>query len=172
MNKVLPRTKAVPNYDDYPLKFYKAKSKLYRISLPPKRNNMFIRMIAAIDSWYCNSLLLLSRLTRVTKKMQKTSLWIWNWISHRDYRKASSQWLVTRAAWATGLLNSAKQFHVLIESTMENWIRLRVLSYCLKITSPRISWPPATKFWLICLVNKGFILMWVYHLWQNEWLFW
>ena len=71
MNKVLPRTKAVPNYDDYPLKFYKAKSKLYRISLAPKRDNMFIRIIAAIDSWYCNSLLLLSRLTRVTKKISK-----------------------------------------------------------------------------------------------------
>ena len=60
---------------------------------------MFIRIIAAIDSWfcfqiwfswwfchvllkwYCNSLLLLSRLTNVTKKLQKTSLWIWNWIS-------------------------------------------------------------------------------------------
>ena len=67
INKVLPITKAVPNYDDYPIKLFKAKSKLYRISLPPKRNNMFIRIIAAIDSWYCNSLLLLSRLTRVTK---------------------------------------------------------------------------------------------------------
>ena len=67
INKVLPITKPVPNYDDYPIKFFKAKSKLYRISLPPKRNNMFIRIIAAIDSWYCNSLLLLSRLTRVTK---------------------------------------------------------------------------------------------------------
>ena len=22
------------------------------------------------------------------------------------------------------------------------------------------------------LVHKSFILMWVYHLWQNEWLFW
>ena len=43
-------TKAVANYDDYPLKFYKAKSKLYRISLAPKRNNMFIRIITAIDS--------------------------------------------------------------------------------------------------------------------------
>ena len=71
MNKVLPRTKAVPNYDDYPLKFYKAKSKLYRISLAPKRDNMFIRIIAAIDSWYCNSLLLLSRWIRVTKKTAK-----------------------------------------------------------------------------------------------------
>ena len=42
--------KAVANYDDYPLKFYKAKSKLYRVSLTPKRNNMFIRIITAIDS--------------------------------------------------------------------------------------------------------------------------
>ena len=67
INKVLPITKAVPNYDDYPLNFYKAKSKLYRISLAPKRNNTFIRIIAAIDSWYCNSLLLQGRLTRLTK---------------------------------------------------------------------------------------------------------
>ena len=67
INKVLPITKAVANYDDYPLKFHKAKSKLYRISLVPKRNNMFIRIIAAIDSWYCNPLLLLSRLTGKTK---------------------------------------------------------------------------------------------------------
>ena len=82
INKVLPITKAVANYDDYPVTFCKAKSKLYWISLAPKRNNMFIRIIAEIDSWfcfqiwfchvllkwYCNSLLLLSRLTRVTKK--------------------------------------------------------------------------------------------------------
>ena len=87
INKVLPITKAVANYDDYPVTFYKTKSKLYRISLAPKRNNMFIRIIAAIDSWfcfqiwfchvllkwYCNSLLLLSRLTRVTKKNCKKS---------------------------------------------------------------------------------------------------
>ena len=148
---------------------------------------MFIRIIAAIVSWfclqiwfchvllkwYCNSLLLLSRLTRETKKqLQQPSLWIWNWISHRDCRKVSWQWLVTRVAWATELLNSGKQFRVLNESTMENWIRLRVLSCCLKITSPRISWLPATEFWLIWSVNKSFILMWVYRLWQNEWLFW
>ena len=50
INKVLPITKAVANDDDYPLKFYKAKSKLYRISLVPKRNSMFIRIIAVIDS--------------------------------------------------------------------------------------------------------------------------
>ena len=186
INKVLTITKAVANYDDYPLKFYKAKSKLYRISLAPKGNNMFIRIIAAIDSWfcfqiwfchvllkwYCNSLLLLSRLTRVTKKLRKPSLLIWNWISHRNYRKVSWQCLVSRVAWATGLLNSGKQFHVLNESTMENWIRLCVPSCSLKITSPRISWLPATEFWLICWVNKSFILMWVYRLWQKEWLFW
>ena len=84
INKVLPMTKAVANYDDYPVTFYKTKSKLYRISLAPKRNNMFIRIIAAIDSWfcfeiwfchvflkwYCNSLLLLSLLTRVTEKSE------------------------------------------------------------------------------------------------------
>ena len=76
INKVLPITKAVANYDDYPVKFYKAKSKLYRISLAAKRNNMSTRIIAAFDcwfchvllKWYCTSLLLLSRLTRVTKK--------------------------------------------------------------------------------------------------------
>ena len=81
INKVLPITKAVANDDDYPLKFYKAKSKLYRISLAPKRNSMLIRIIPAIDSWiciqnvllkwYCNSLLLLCRLTNVTKKTAK-----------------------------------------------------------------------------------------------------
>ena len=52
INKVLPITKAVANYDDYPFinKFYKAKSKLNRVSLAPKTNSMFIRIIAAIDS--------------------------------------------------------------------------------------------------------------------------
>ena len=78
---------------------------------------------------------------------------------------------VTRVAWASGLLNSGKQFHVLIESTMENWIRLRVLSCRTKMTSARDSWLPATEFWLICF-NVSFLLMWVYRLWQNEWLFW
>ena len=97
---------------------------------------------------------------------------MWRWISHWDCRNVSWQWLVTRrVAWASGLLNSGKQFHVLIESAMENWIRLRVLSCCIKMTSPRVSWLPATEFWLICF-NKSFMLMWVYHLWQNEWLFW
>ena len=86
INKVLPITKAVANYDDYPLKFYKPKSKLHRISLAPKRNSMFIRIIATIDSWfcfqiwfchvllkwYCNSLLPLSPLTKVTKRPAKT----------------------------------------------------------------------------------------------------
>ena len=74
INKVLPITKAVANCDDYLLKFYKAKKKIHRVSLAPKRNDMFIRIIAAIhfwfcfQLWYCNSLLLLSRLTKVTKK--------------------------------------------------------------------------------------------------------
>ena len=87
INKVLPITKAVANYDDYPLKLYKAKSKLHRVSLAPKRNNTLIRIkkIAAIHfwfcfqlwfwhvllKWYCNSLLLLSRLIKVTKKTAK-----------------------------------------------------------------------------------------------------
>ena len=48
IKKVLPVTKAVENYDDYPLKFYKAKSKLYRVSLAPKRNNMLITVILMI----------------------------------------------------------------------------------------------------------------------------
>ena len=160
INKVLPITKAVANYDDYPLTFYQAKSRIYRISLAPKRNSMLIRIIPAIDSWfcsqiwfyhvllkwYCNSLLLLSRLTNETKKLQNTSLWIWNWISHRDCRKVSWRCLATMVAWATGLLNTKTQFHVLIESTMENSIRLRVLSRCLKSTSPPISWLRATEF--------------------------
>ena len=187
INKVLPVTKVVASYDNYPLKFYKPKSKLYRISLPPKRNSMSITIIAVIDSWfclqiwfchvllewYCNSLLLLSRLTRVTKQNCKKRR------SESETESATeivekwdgNCWLL---GWPdrTGLLNSGKQFHVLNESTMENWIRLRVLSCCLKITSPRISWLPATEFWLICSVTKSFILMWVYHLWQNEWLFW
>ena len=159
------------------LRSIKLKVNFTEFHLHRKEKNVFIRIIAAIDSWlcfqmfchvllkwYCNSLLLLSRLTRVTKKTAKMSLWIWNWISYRDCRNVSSQWLVTRVAWATGLLMSGKQFHVLIKSTTKNWIRLRVLSCCLKITSPRISWLPASKFWLICSVNKSFILMWVYHL--------
>ena len=134
-----------------PLSSIKLKVNFTEFHFHQKKSNMFIRIIAAIDSWfffqiwfchvllkwYCNSLLLLSRLTRVKKKLHKTSLWIRNWISHRDCRKVSWQWLVTRVAWATGLLNSGKQFHVLIESTMENSIRLRVLSCYLKITSLR-----------------------------------
>ena len=172
INKVLPITKAVPHYDDYPLKFYKAQSKLYRISLAPKRNNIFIRIIAAIDSWYCNSLLLLSRLTRVTKKISKNVALNLKLNQLPRLSKSEFAWLVTRVAWATGLLNSGKQFHALIESTTKISIRLRVLSCSLKITSPRVSWLPATEFWLICSVNKSFILMWVYRLWQNEWLFW
>ena len=85
MNKVLPMTKAVSNYNDYPVSFDETKSKLYRISVAPKRNNMFTKIIAAIDSWfcfqiwfchvllkwYCNSLLLLSRLTGYPKKSSK-----------------------------------------------------------------------------------------------------
>ena len=78
--------------------------------------------------------------------LKKTSLQIWRWISYRDCRNVSWQWLVTRrVAWASGVLNS--------------------------VTSPRVSWLPATEFWLICF-NKSFILMWFYHMWQNEWLFW
>ena len=50
MNKVLPMTKAVSNDNDYPVSFDETKSKLYRISVAPKRNNMFTKIIAAIDS--------------------------------------------------------------------------------------------------------------------------
>ena len=158
INKVLPITKPVPNYDDYLVMFCKAKSKLYRLSLGPKSNNMFIRITAAIDSWFCfqiwfcqvlvkwhcNSLLVLSRLTRVTKKLQKTVAVNLKLNQPPRLSKVSWPWLVNRVAWATGLVNCWKQFHFLIESTMENWIRKRVLSCCLKITSPRISWLPAT----------------------------
>ena len=51
-----------------PLISIKLKVNFTEFHLHKKRNNMFIRIIAAIDSRYCNSLLLLSRLTRVTKK--------------------------------------------------------------------------------------------------------
>ena len=61
-------------------------------------------------------------------------------ISYRDCRNVSWQWLVTRVAWALSWqLNSGKQFRVLIESAMEIWIRLRVLSCYVKMTSPRVS---------------------------------
>ena len=33
-------TKAVANYEDYPVTFYKTKSKLYRISLAPKKKTI------------------------------------------------------------------------------------------------------------------------------------
>ena len=113
----------------YPLKFYKAKSKLYRISLAPKRNNMFIRIIAAIDSWYCNSLMLLSRLTRVTKKLFKKRRSQSETESATEIveRWVHNGWLLYRVAWTTGLLNSGKQFHALIESTTKISIRLHVL---------------------------------------------
>ena len=83
---------------------------------------------------------------------------MWNWISYRDCRKVSWQWLVTRVAWATGLPNSGKQFHVLNESTMENWIRLHVLSCCLKITSPRISWLPSCGTYVIVVFNSNIVI--------------
>ena len=50
LSRSFTNNKSVANYDYYPLKFYKAKSELYRVSLAPKRNNMFIMIIAAIDS--------------------------------------------------------------------------------------------------------------------------
>ena len=69
-----------------PLSFIKLKVNFTESHLHQKKYSMFIRIIAAIDSWfcfqlwfrhvllkwYCNSLLLLSRLTRVTKKTAKT----------------------------------------------------------------------------------------------------
>ena len=36
INKVLPITKAVANYDDYPVKFYKGKTKLTEFHLHQK----------------------------------------------------------------------------------------------------------------------------------------
>ena len=143
-------------------------SRKLKVNLP-NLPNMFIRIIAATVSWfcfqiwfchvllkwYCNSLLLLSRLTRETKKkLQKPSLWIWNWISHRDCRKVSWQWLVTRVAWATELLNSGKQFRVLNERTMENWIRLHVLSCCLlHYMVPDKSWNLMMTHWKVKILT-------------------
>ena len=68
-----------------PLSSIKLKVNFTEFRLYQKRNSMFIRIIAVIDSWfcfqiwfchillkwYCNSLLLLSRLTNLTKKLQK-----------------------------------------------------------------------------------------------------
>ena len=83
---------------------------------------------------------------KIMNNWKKTSLWMWRWISYRDCRNVSWQWLVTRVAWAVNeVLNSGKQFHVLIESEMEIWIRLRVLSCYMKMTSPRVSWLSATE---------------------------
>ena len=79
---------------------------------------------------------------------------MWRWISYRDCRNVSWQWLVTRVAWAvSGALNSGKQFHVLIESAMEIWIRLRVLSCYMKMTSPSVSWLPAIELfnWFVSI---------------------
>ena len=104
---------------------------------------------------------------------KRTLLWIWRWISHRDCRNVSWQWLVTKVAWASGPPNSGKQSQVLIEWAIEKWIILHVLSCYMKMTSPSLSWLPATEFWLnFFFGNKSLILMWVYHLCQNEWLFW
>ena len=120
INKVLPMTKAVANYEDYPVTFYKTKSKLYRISLAPKRNNMFIRIIAAIDSWfcfqlwfchvllkwYCESLPLLSRLTRVTKK---------NCNSRRSESETESATEIVEKWVGNGFLNMGKLFLIGLE---------------------------------------------------------
>ena len=137
INKVLPITKPVPNYDDYPIKFFKAKSKLYRISLPPKRNNMFIRIIAAIDSWYCNPLLLLSRLTGVTKNNCK------NRRSESETESATDiveKWV--RNSWLLGW--PERLGYWILESSFTPWLKAQqktesdYVSCCLKITS-RIS---------------------------------
>ena len=147
---------------------------------------MFIRIIPAIDSWiciqiwfyhvllkwYCNSLLLLSRLTNVTKKLQKrrsesetesateiVEKWVGNgWIL--GWPERLGYWILD---------SSFMSWLIVQQKTESDYVCCPVF---LKITSPRISWLPATEFWLICSVNKSFILMWVYHLSQNEWLFW
>ena len=68
INKVLSITKAVVNYDHYLLQSLKASSKLNRVSLGPKRNNMFISVILMM-AHCCNWLLILFSnmvLSRVT----------------------------------------------------------------------------------------------------------
>ena len=68
INKVLSITKAVVNYDHYLLQSLKASSKLNRVSLGPKRNNMFISFILMM-AHCCNWLLILFSnmvLSRVT----------------------------------------------------------------------------------------------------------
>ena len=83
---------------------------------------------------------------KIMNNWKKTSLWIRRWISYRDCRNESWLWLVTRVAWAVSeALNSEKQFQVLIESAMEKWIRLRVLSCYMKMTLPIVSWLPFTE---------------------------
>ena len=103
-----------------PLSSIRLKVNFTEFRLNQKRNNMFIRIIAAIGSWfcfqmwfchvllkwYCNSLLLLSRLARVTKKTAKNVA-----LNLKMNQPLSWQWLVTRVAWAvSGPLNSGKQF--------------------------------------------------------------
>ena len=149
---------------------------------------MFIRIIAAIDfwfcfqmwfchvllKWYCNSLLLLSRLTRVTKKNCKKRR------SKSETESATEivgKWVGN--GWLLGW--PERLGYWVLENSFMSWMKAQWKTesdyvYCLvvlKIILPRISWLPATEFWLICSVNKSFILIWVSHLWQNEWLrFW
>ena len=86
---------------------------------------------------------------KIMNNWKKTSLWIRRWISYRDCRNESWLWLVTRVAWAVSeALNSEKQFQVLIESAMEKWIRLRVLSCYMKMTLPIVSWLPFTELFI------------------------
>ena len=86
---------------------------------------------------------------KIMNNWKKTSLWIRRWISYRDCRNESWLWLVTRVAWAVSeALNSEKQFQVLIESAMEKWIRLRVLSCYMKMTLPIVSWLPFTELFV------------------------
>ena len=86
---------------------------------------------------------------KIMNNWKKTSLWIRRWIIYRDCRNESWLWLVTRVAWAVSeALNSEKQFQVLIESAMEKWIRLRVLSCYMKMTLPIVSWLPFTELFI------------------------
>ena len=148
---------------------------------------MFIRVIlmiaqfAAIDTWFCfriwffhvllklhcNSLLLLSRLTRIAKKnwKKRRSESKTDRISHRDCRNVSSQWLVTRVVWATGLLNSEKQLLTCLDWKRNgklNQITCTVLLFENYFTAHFMT--ACHRILIDSSFNKRFILMWVYRL--------
>ena len=172
-----------------PLSSIKLKVNFTEFHFHQKKSNMFIRIIAAIDSWfffqiwfchvllkwYCNSLLLLSRLTRVTKK---------NCIKRcSESETESATEIVEKWVGSGWLLGWPERLgYWILENSFMSWLKAQWKTqsdyvYCPVVWKllhhvAMISWLPATQFWLICSVNKRFILMWVYHLSQNEWLFW